>query len=219
MLTQAPRSDVATRFLAGALAMLAFGALVDALPLVLAVMAVAVLVVPLSRTTVVPFEALLAGVLLTILIVPVGRYSIPAGLPFELDLYRIVIAGVLALWATWLLLDESVHWRSGPLDKPVLAIFLVILVSIAVNVSRVAPLGSAVLKATTFFASFVGLYFLVSSTIRTQQAIERVVRFLVIAVSAVAAAAIIEQRSGFNLFDHVATVVPFLVFDGPVETT
>ena len=65
----------------------------------------------------------------------------------------------------------------------------------------------------------IGLFFFVSSTLRTEQAIRRVIEILVVGVSGIAACAMIEQRLHFNPFDHLAAVLPFLQFAGPVETT
>ncbi len=212
------RHDPGAQLLAGALAALSVAALTGAPVVALTVLAMVLLVLPLSRSTVIPYTSLITLVLLVVLVVPIGRYSIPAGLPFGLDLYRVTIGVVLIAWGTSLVLKEGARPRTD-LDKPVVVVLTILVLSILVNASRVAPLGPAVLKATLFFASFVGLFFFVSSTLRTEQAIRRVIEILVIGVSGIAAIAMIEQRTHFNPFDHLAAVLPFLQFSGPVEAS
>jgi O-antigen ligase/polysaccharide polymerase Wzy-like membrane protein len=212
------RHDPGTQLLAGALAALSVAVLTGATVIAITVLAMVLLALQLSRSTVVPYTALIALVILVVLLVPIGRYSIPAGLPFGLDLYRITIGVVLIAWGTSLALEQGTRPRTD-LDKPVVAVLTVLILSILVNASRVAPLGPAVLKATLFFASFVGLFFFVSSAFRTEQAIRRVIQILVIGASGIAAVAMIEQRTHFNPFDHLAAIIPFLEFSGPVETS
>ena len=45
------------------------------------------------------WPALVALLISIMLFVPIGRYSIPVNLPFDLELYRVVVAAVLAVWA------------------------------------------------------------------------------------------------------------------------
>ncbi len=212
------RHDPGAQLLAGALAALSVAVLTGAPVIALTVLAVVLVALQLSRSTVVPYTALIGLVILVVLLVPIGRYSIPAGLPFGLDLYRITIGVVLIAWGISLTLEKGTRPRTD-LDKPVVVLLTILVLSIMVNASRVAPLGSAVLKATLFFASFVGLFFFVSSTFRTEQTIRRVVQILVIGVSCIAVVAVIEQRTHFNPFDHLTAVLPLLEFSGPVETS
>ena len=44
-------------------------------------------------------------------------------------------------------------------------------------------------------------------------------KFIVVGVSIVAFFAIIEQRTGFNLFDHLRSVLPFLQFQGSITAS
>jgi hypothetical protein len=160
----------------------------------------------------------LVGVLLAImLIVPIGRYSIPINLPFGLELYRLAVAAVLAVWGGALLVDPKVGLRRSPFRVPLMIILCATFGSIFVNAGRVIPLGSPVLKSATFFLSFVLLHYFVVSVIRSRRAIENVAKFLVTGTAAVAVSAIVEQRTQFNIFDHVGKVLPFLQFNGAVE--
>src|SRR3954467_1323757 len=55
-------------------------------------------VVALSRLT--RWRNLVAGLLLVILFIPIKRYSLPGSLPFQLEPYRIVVAGITLLWVS-----------------------------------------------------------------------------------------------------------------------
>jgi O-Antigen ligase len=152
-----------------------------------------------------------------ILFIPVGRYSIPLNLPFGMELYRLAVAFVLAIWAGALLVDSNVRLRRSPFDLPIVIVIGATFGSIAVNLSRVVPLQAAVLKKATFFLSFVLVYYFVVSVVRSRRTVEALMKFLVAGAAAVAVFAIVEQRSGFNIFDQVGRVLPFMEFAGRVE--
>jgi O-antigen ligase len=155
------------------------------------------------------------GLLLSIMLfVPIGRYSIPISLPFGLELYRLAVAAVLAAWAGSLLVDPSLRLRRSPFRVPLIIILCATFGSIIVNVERVMPLGSAVLKSVTFFLSFVLLHYFVLSVVRSRRTIENVTKFLVAGTAVVSMFSIVEQRTQFNIFDHVGLVLPFLQFNG-----
>jgi hypothetical protein len=158
------------------------------------------------------------GLLLSIMLfVPIGRYSIPVDLPFGLELYRVAVAVILAVWAGAVLVDPRVRLRRSPFQVPLLIIICATLGSLAMNAGRVAPLGSAVLKAVTFLLSFVLVHYLFISVVRSKRTVENLAKVLVAGTAVVAAFSIVEQRAGFNVFDHVGSVIPFLQFNGPVE--
>lgn len=160
------------------------------------------------------WHALLCFLIAVVLFVPVGAYSMAINLPFGLELYRIAVALVLLVWVASLLVDPRVRLRRTPLDGPVTLIVVAALGSIAVNYTRVVPLAAAVLKGVTVFLSFIILFYFISSVVTTVAGVVRVTRFIVSGVAVVAFFSIVEQRTGFNVFDHVRTVLPFLQFDG-----
>jgi hypothetical protein len=161
---------------------------------------------------------LLCGVIGVVLFVPVGRYSMAIPLPFGLELYRVAVALVLLIWIASLLIDPSVRLRRTPLDAPVVLIVVASLSSVAVNFGRVAPLATAVLKALTLFLSFIIFYYFVSSVVKTVAGVIVITKFLVSGVAIVAFFAIVEQRTGFNIFDHVRSVFPFVRFEGSITS-
>lgn len=160
------------------------------------------------------WHSLVGLILVVVLFVPIGRYSLPASLPFGLELYRVVVALVVALWLTSLLIDPQTRWRSTAFDRPLLLLLACILASDVSNPSRVNSYGSFVAKTLTFFLSFVLVYFLVATAIRRRESVLMLLRILTAGGAVIGALAIIELRKGFNAFDHLHTVVPFLIFQG-----
>jgi hypothetical protein len=167
--------------------------------------------------TVLRWPAIVGLLVAIMLFVPVGRYAIPVGLPFGIELYRLAVAAALAVWAGALLVDPTVRLRRSPFDLPIVLVIGATLGSIAVNLSRVVPLQAAVIKEVTFFLSFVLVYYFIVSVVRSRNTVEALTKFLVAGAAAVAVFAILEQRTGFNIFDRVGQVLPFLEFTGRVE--
>ena len=165
------------------------------------------------------WRVLLSFVMAVVLFVPVGRYTMTIELPFGLELYRIAVALVLLVWFASLLVDPGVRLRRTPLDAPVALIVAASLGSVLVNVGRVAPLASAVLKGVTLFLSFIIFFYFVSSVVSNVAGVLVVTKFIVVGVSIVAFFAVIEQRTGFNLFDHLRSVLPFLQFQGSITAS
>ncbi len=121
---------------------------------------------------------------------------------------------VVLVWLASLLVDPNVRLRRTPLDAPLALIVAASLGSVAVNYGRVAPLASAVLKALIVFLSFIVVFYFISSVVRTVAGVVAVTQFIVCGVAVIAFFSIIERRTGFNIFDHVRIVLPFLQFDG-----
>ena len=160
------------------------------------------------------WQVLVCLVIASVLFVPVGRYTLAIKLPFGLEFYRLTVAMVLLLWVGSLLVDPRVRLRRTPLDGPVALIVAASLGSVAVNYGRVVPLAGAVLKVVTLFLTFVILFYFISSVVKTTAGVFAVTQFFVSGVAVVAFFAIVEQRTGFNIFNYVRSVLPFLQFQG-----
>ena len=93
---------------------------------------------------------LLAVLLLVILFVPIKRYALPGNLPFDFELYRLVVAVIVLGWGASLLVDRRVRLRQSGLEWPLFAILLSTIASVIVNPGRVSPLAGDVLKQFTF---------------------------------------------------------------------
>ena len=74
-----------------------------------------------------------------------------------------------------------------------------------------------VLKGIMFLASFLLVFYLIVSVIRTRELVDLLVKVLVAGGAILAVFAIVESRTGFNAFEHLGAVVPFLQ-DSQVRT-
>ncbi len=158
------------------------------------------------------WTALVGLLCVVILFIPIRRYSLPGGLPFELEPYRLLVALVVAAWALSLLSDRRVRLRRTGFEGPLALFAVAVAGSIAFNVDRIAAgsLQGDVVKRVMFFVSFGLVLALVVSVIRTQRSIDKIVRILVVGGTIVAAFALYEARSGYNYFDHLNQWIPIL---------
>ncbi|HEU4975478.1 MAG TPA: O-antigen ligase family protein [Baekduia sp.] len=156
---------------------------------------------------------LLLGV---ILFIPINRYDLPVRVPFASEPYRATVLLILAAWGTSLVVDRRVTARPLGIERQLKLIVGVVLLSELANPGRLADTGSYVLKALTFFATFVLVVYFLGSVVRDRAAIDRVLRMLVGGGAVVAGAAVLERQSQFNVFDQLHSVLPILQFH-PVE--
>jgi hypothetical protein len=151
-----------------------------------------------------------ALIVLIILFIPIRRYTLPSGLPVNLEVYRLVVGVVVALWFASLLVDPRIRLRRSGVDAPLLLFVAAILISLVANVHRVDAVHGDTLKAVSFFASFVLVFYLVVSVIQRRGEIDGLIKFLAGGGAVLAVPALVESASGFNLFAHLNTVLPFL---------
>lgn len=195
-----------------ALALLAIGALVvldGQANLVLGVVVAGLVLVSYQRVLL-AWPTLLGLILLVILFVPIRRYTVSGNLPFELEPYRIVIALVLACWFCALAADPRVRWRSTGFEAPLGALLLAMLLSMAANVERVSAASTVVVKNFTFFLSYLLVIYFIVSVVRSRRELDRMLVLLVGGGTIIAMAALIEWRTGTNVFGWYSKVVPFL---------
>jgi hypothetical protein len=174
------------------------------------------------------WDVLLAGLVGIVLFVPIKRYKLPGNLPFDLELYRIVIAFIVVVWVMSLLVDRRVVLRRTFLDVPLIAIGFAMLGSFLTNLGRISgqdqdpgvstnlSLADEVTKAVLLFVSIIVVFYLVASLIDSHVMLHRVVTVLVVGSTVVAVFAIVEARTQFNIFNHVSAVLPFLSYDGSI---
>jgi hypothetical protein len=208
---------VSSALIAGALVVLGFAVLTNSAGLPYALVGLAGTTVLVAYRALLRWEVMLSGLLLLILFVPIKRYSLPGSLPIDLEPYRVVVALLLFCWLGSLLIDPGIRLRAGAFGAPLGLILFVGATSVAVNGPRVAavPEGGSVIKAVSFLASFVLVYFVVVSVVRSRAHVDLLLKVLVAGGAVVAAAAVVESRTGLNAFDHFGGVVPLLSFDGP----
>ena len=212
----ASRHESGLIFVAGALALLSVGVLSGHGVKVLAPLVAIVGIVAASQLAVIGWHRLIALIVLVVMFVPIGRYKLPGSLPFNLELYRVVVAICLLLWVASLLVDSRVRLASTPFDPPLLLILACVLGSEVTNPSRVGTLSSNVVKSLTFLASFVLVYYLTATTIRRRVDAEFLLKLLTLSGAVIGIFAVFEQRTHYNVFDHLHTILPFLTFEGPV---
>jgi O-Antigen ligase len=202
---------------AGALAALSLGVLSAREVSVLALSLAVVAVVALARLTTVGWDRLIALILVVVLFVPIGRYRLPTSLPFDLELYRVVVALCILVWAASLLVDSRVRLRSTAFDRPLALIAACVLASEITNPVRVNAYGAHVIKSLTFLLSFILVYYLTATTIRSRARVEVLLKLVTVSGAAIGACAVYELRTHYNVFDHLHAVLPFLSYNGPLS--
>jgi hypothetical protein len=216
-----PGPIVSCALATAAVGTLAFDLVVDARPTVVAPLVLVLLLLGLTYKVLLPWQGLLTAVVAVILFIPVKRYSLlPSALPFSLEPYRVLIALVAAAWLTSLLVDPRVRLRRSGLEPPMILFGIAALASVGVNGGRIAELGvsSAVVKTLTFWLSFFLLFYVVVSVVRSRSELDALIRALVFCGTVVAAFAMVESRTGFNVFNYLGRLTPALHFNDPAVT-
>lgn len=185
-----------------------------------AVVVAAVVVAALGYRTLLRWQALLALTIFVILFIPIKRYELPGNLPFDLEPYRITVALVMAGWIVSLLVDPRVRLRASGLEGPLALIALSSLASVLVNPGRVDSLdvGSDVVKGLMFLLSFLVVFYLIVSVVRTFDHVHFLVRMIVAGGGFVAAWALVEAWTGFNFFNHLSQFIPMLSLKEATES-
>ena len=208
-----PHRQLALFVGAGALAVLSVG-FPSALDVgVLALSLAALAVFALARSVTVGWDRLIALILLVVLFVPIGRYRLPGSLPFNLELYRVVVALCILVWAASLLVDSRVALRSTAFDRPVALILVCVLASEITNPGRVNAYGSHVIKSLTFFLSFILVYYLAATTLQRRASVVMLVKLVTVSAAVIGVFGAVELRTHYNVFDHLHTALPFLQFE------
>lgn len=168
----------------------------------------------IARSGYVPWPRLVAALILVILFIPIRRYTLPASLPFELEPYRVFVAVLLLVWLASLLVDPRVRFRRTGLEGPLALIVLGAGASVVANPDRVALASTEVDKRLMFLLSFVLVLFLIVGVTRRIDHVDQLVKTLVLGGAIVAVFAIVEGRTGFNVFNHLSRVLPVLNYTG-----
>src|SRR5712691_1314448 len=170
---------VSSAVVASALVLLAFTVLSGFAVYPVAALLAAVATGVVAYRTLLQWRMLIAAMLVVILFIPIRRYTLPGNLPFNLEPYRLAVALIVAAWITSLVIDPRVRLRNSPFDWPIGVVVAAWLGSELANPGRVSSLGSYVVKSSTFFASFLFLFYLIVSVVRSRRDIDFLVRLLV----------------------------------------
>jgi polysaccharide biosynthesis protein PslJ len=158
------------------------------------------------------WQTQITALILVVMFIPIRRYTLPGALPFQLEPYRLLVAMIATIWIAALLIDPRVRLRRTPLDGPMIALLLALICSVAPNTTRIGEQGlqTYVIKTLTFFISFVIVYYVITSVVRSWRDIDRILSLLVGSGIVVGAFALFEARTGINVFNHLSRVVPIL---------
>jgi hypothetical protein len=161
------------------------------------------------------WPVLVGTIVMIILLIPMRRYELPGSLPVQLEPYRLAVLVVGILWVLSLLVQRECRLRRSGFEGPIAAVLGSIVLSVLANHHRVSALkvGDVVTKQTMFWVSFALVFYLVVSVMHRRRDVDTLVTLLTAGGAFLGVNAIIEGRTGFNLFNHLHTVLPILHFD------
>ena len=141
--------------------------------------------------------------------VPIKLYRLPVDLPFQLELYRILIVVLVLAFVVGSLTTKRPVEAFGA-SKPLFVLAAVALTSQIVNAPEIEVAGSEgqAVKSLSLFLSLIVVFLLFASVLDTLREIERVTVALVLGGVVVAAAALYEGQTQYNVFDHLASWIP-----------
>jgi hypothetical protein len=153
----------------------------------------------------------MALLVLVVWLIPIKGYRLPVHLPFSLEVYRLLMIAYVVAWMIGILSGRFAV-EAGALGKPIVLLVGVGLVSVLANLTTIdqGDLGGQALKSLSYFISFLVAYLLVHSTIRNIDAIEVVLRALVLGGVLVSFSAFYELRTHYNFFAHLSHYLPIL---------
>jgi polysaccharide biosynthesis protein PslJ len=165
-----------------------------------------------ASTPVITWPSAIAGLMLVIWLIPIRSYRLPIDLPFNLEAYRLLLLLLVFVWVV-AAVTGAAAWSAGGHGKP---LFLLTAFTIATQVLNYQEIDAATgeptaLKSLSYFLSFILVFLLLCSALKSLDEIDLVARSLVIGGMVVGAAALYEASSAYNLFDHLHQWVPVLV--------
>lgn len=163
---------------------------------------------------IVNWRTLLIVFITVLLTIPPKIYRLPSAIPFDLQLDRLLLIVMFGLWVVTLLVDAEAKVAKTALDGTFAALAAVAVTSFFLNSSLWLAKGalSESFKALFFLASIAGLFYLTVSTITDKRQIDAILWTIVVITSITGFFAIIEHRTGFNVFWHWQQVIPILDF-------
>jgi hypothetical protein len=153
---------------------------------------------------------LVALLVVSVLFVPARIYVLPVALPFEVDLYRVLLGALLCAWLLSLLADSTVRMRTTGLEAPLGLLVVAIVGSLVVNPSRIALYQAEVIKTLAIFVSLILTLYLTVSVVRRLETAEWVLRTLVLGGAILGVLALVESRTGWTPFGSLDRYLPFL---------
>ncbi|HEU4450245.1 MAG TPA: O-antigen ligase family protein [Gaiellaceae bacterium] len=154
-----------------------------------------------------------ATLILLVWFVPIKTYSLPVDLPFNLEPYRLFLLALIVAWLVGFAGRQSRLSADGH-AYPIILLAAVLFTTQIVNFDEVNA-GSTepeALKSLSYFLSFIIVFLLITSTIDSVRALDKLVRVLVAGAGVVALAAIYDSRFTYNVFEHLHEWIPLLEY-------
>ena len=207
---------ISSAIVLASIALLAFTVVEGSRVSVAAPLIAGVITLTLGYRALLTWRSLLTTMVLVVLFIPIRRYELPSSLPFHLEPYRVVIAFIAVGWILSMLVDPRVRFRRTPIDMPLRIFGILVLLSLIANPARVRSVETDVVKSLMFFVSFFIVYYLIASVAFRFRDVDFLARVLSGGGAVVAVFTVIESRTGYNVFAHLTTVMPFLHNTGRV---
>jgi O-Antigen ligase len=146
----------------------------------------------------------LAGFVAMLFLVPFDAIDLPVSLPLNSTPDRLALLGLVALWATSMVVLSATarpRLRLTRVHYAALVFFAVCCLSIALDGPALANMDEVtlVVKKLALLASYIVFFFLVASTLRPREA-PRFAVLIVVLGTIVAVATVIEYRLHYNVF-------------------
>jgi polysaccharide biosynthesis protein PslJ len=201
---------VATSIVLGALAVLVLATFTNAPLKNVAPITAAIVIWTVWYRSLLAWRNLLALLIVVILFIPIRRYALPGHLPFQMEPYRLVVLLIIGGWLASLLADPRVRWRRSGFEGPVVLLAVAILGSVLANPHRVQSVSNDAVKQLWFFGSFLLVFYLIVSVVRSESMIDFLVKMLVGGGAIVGFLTIVEARTQYNVFNHLERIMPLL---------
>ena len=184
-----------------------------------AVTTMLIVIIALTYPRFLRWRNLVALLILVICFLPIRRYVFPGDLPIEPEPYRLLVGLIILGWIASALVDPRVRLRGSRFDAPLLAFACATFASVVVNDAQVKELGveNDVAKSLTFFLSFFLLFYVVVSVIRSRRSIDFLLKILVSGGALVTLLALVEYRTGYNLFNDLPNRIPHIGLNLPPD--
>ena len=162
------------------------------------------------------WRVMTSAIIVCILFVPIARYDLPITLPFHMEPYRFLVMVVGIAWLLSLLAEpEAVRIPKTNLGGPTFALAAVWVASVIANLGRIHDLDltSDIMFRFSFFFGYLLVMCILGSVLRTRADLDVAIKVLVGCSAVVGFFTLVENRTGYNVFDHLHTVLPLLKFN------
>jgi hypothetical protein len=123
-----------------------------------------------ARIGVLSWPTALVVLVFAVWFVPIRKFALPVDLPFDLEVYRLLVLLIGFLW-TVALLTGRVGFRAGGQGRPLAVLAASATLALITNIGRIGELGlqTQAIKSLSFFLSFVLVFVVVSSLVATMR--------------------------------------------------